>query len=278
MGKRRALFLAVLLGVVLPVGDVHGGIEAQGRADWERGKQHLAAGDAGAAKLVFENLLQKRPNDPDILLSLALASLKLRDPETAESYVRRALAQRPEHAEARTLLGWIFMEVRRDYGPAVREYSEVVRLMPGSAEARNNLGVALKKKGDWAPALENFDRALGLRAKYPEALGNRGWVYAERGMWREARRDFEEALRLNARDEAALYGLSRALREERDYAGADAALSRLLAIAPNFVYWLEWGRLQLVRYYWALLLLAGFFYLYSRYRRMPKASGLERRR
>ena len=268
MGKTRALFLVGLLGIALSIPNVRSEVGVQGKTEWKQGKQYLAAGDAGAAKLVFESLLQQRPNDPDLLLSLVVASLKLRDPQTAESYVRRALAQRPGDAEARTLLGWILMEVHRDYGSAVREYSEVVRLLPGSAEACNNLGVALKKKGDWAPALESFDRALKLRAKYPEALSNRGWLYAERGSWRDARRDFEEALKLNPRDEAALYGLSRVLREERDYAGAQAALSRLLAVSPNFVYWLEWGRIQLVRYYWALLLLAGGFYLYSRYRKV----------
>lgn len=272
MEKTRALFLAGILGIGLSVPGARGETGIQGKAEWKKGTQYLAAGDAGDAKLVFESLLQQSPNDPDLLLSLAVVSLKLRDPEAAEGYVRKSLSHRSDDVEARTLLGWILMEVRRDYGSAVREYSEVVRLAPSSAEAYNNLGVALKKNGDWAPAMESFDQALKLRAQYPEALGNRGWLSADRGNWREARGDFEAALRINPRDEAALYGLSRALREERDYAGAQAALARLLAVSPNFVYWLEWGRIQLVRYYWALLLMAGVFYLYSRLRKAREKS------
>jgi hypothetical protein len=46
------------------------------------------------------------------------------------------------------------------------------------------------------------------------------------------------------------------LREERNYAGAQQALSKLISRTPNFVYWLEWGRIGLIRYWWALLLIA----------------------
>jgi hypothetical protein len=37
-------------------------------------------------------------------------------------------------------------------------------------------------------------------------------------------------------------------------------LSRLNAQSPNFVYWLQWGRIGLIRYWWVLFLFAlGFF-------------------
>jgi len=31
------------------------------------------------------------------------------------------------------------------------------------------------------------------------------------------------------------------MRESRDYAGAQSALSELISRSPNFVYWLEWA-------------------------------------
>ena len=45
-----------------------------------------------------------------------------------------------------------------------------------------------------------------------------------------------------------------ARREE--YAGAQRALSELISRSPNFVYWLEWGRIVMIRYWWVLLLVA----------------------
>jgi hypothetical protein len=45
-----------------------------------------------------------------------------------------------------------------------------------------------------------------------------------------------------------------------------------MARSPNFVYWLEWGQLQLVRYYWVLLLIAGAFFLQSQYKKVRRRS------
>lgn len=233
----------------------------------EQGKQYLAAGKAHEARALFADLAKREPKDAELFVLLAIASLKLREVQAAELYLRQALAAAPNHAEARTLLGWIELEVRRDYDGAVAEYAKVVELRPEAAEAYNNLGVALRKKGQFEKAVTSFDRALELRADYREARSNRGWVYVEQKRWQEARRDFEEVLKLDPEDEGALYGLSRVLKEARDYAGADRALRSLVARAPNFVYWLEWGQLQLVRYYWVLLLIAVALFAQGRYRK-----------
>lgn len=239
-------------------------------SQWEQGKRYLAEGKAREAKGAFEDLLKRYPKEPDLHLFLGFASLRLRDVQEAETHIRRALGLAPDHVEARTLLGWIQMEVRRDYASAIEEYARVVKLRPEFPEAYNNLGVAFKKKGDLEKALENFNRALELRGDYSETLSNRGWVYAQQKKWRAARNDFEQALRINPHDQGALYGLSQVLRQTRDYAGAQNALRSLMVRSPNFVYWLEWGELQLVRYYWVLLLAVAAFFLHARYRKVRR--------
>ncbi len=262
--------LTGLLGIAFSVayGQVTSSLPKESR--WEQGKQYLAEGKAREAKVIFADLAQRYPKEPDLHLLLAIASLRLREAEAAELHIRQALAIAPNHAEARTLLGWIDLEVRRDYDAAVQEYARVAALKPEFAEAYNNLGVALKKKGDLEQAVANFNRALELRADYREARSNRGWVYVEQKRWREAREDFEQALETDPQDEGALYGLSRVLREARDYAGAGHALRSLMARSPNFVYWLEWGQLQLVRYYWVLLLVAGALFAQAQYKKRAR--------
>jgi len=96
-------------------------------------------------------------------------------------------------------------------------------------------------------------------------LTTRGAILAEQNKWVEARRDFEQALRINPADDGALFGLSQALREERDYAGAQRALAQLISRSPNFVYWLEWGRIGLIRFWWVLLAVAMVFFLKGRF-------------
>lgn len=270
MLRSWAVSLTVLLGVGLSVALAQ---PLPSSPEWVQGEKYLTEGRTEEAKRLFENLLEKHPNEPDLHLFLALASLRLRDPKAAEAHAKKALAIAPDHVEALTLLGWVYLEVSGDYDAAIKEYAKVVRLRPDLPEAHNNLGAAFKKKGDLAKAVESFGRALKLKPDYIEALSNRGWVYLEEKKWSAARRDFARALEIDPAHEGALHGLSRVLKETRDYAGADRALRRLIGRSSNFVYWLEWGQLQLVRYYWLLLLAALAIFLYNRYKKGKKSYG-----
>lgn len=270
MLRAWSLFFTGLLGIGISLAYAQSGSSLPKDSQWEQGKKFLAEGKAKEARGVFQDLLTRFSKEPDLYLFLGISALRLRDAQAAEVYIRQALALAPDHAEARSLLGWIDLEVRRDYPSAIEEYAKVVQLRPVSPEAYNNLGVAFKKNGDLGRALENFNQALELRRDYSEAWSNRGWVYVEEKRWREARNDFEQAVKINPHDEGALYGLSQVLREARDYGGAQKALRSLMVRSPNFVYWLEWGQLQLVRYYWVLLLIAGAFFLQARYKKKSR--------
>lgn len=272
MLRAWGLCLAGLLGIGFSLAHGQTAPLLSKESQWEQGKRYLSEGKAKEAKASFEDLLQRYPKEADLYLFLAISSLRLRDAQAAELYIRQALTLAPNHAEARTLLGWIDLEIRRDYPSAIEEYARVVQLQPDLPGAYNNLGVAFKKNGELQKAIENFDRALELRRDYSEAWSNRGWVYLEQKKWREARDDFEQALKIDPRDEGALYGLSQVLREARDYAGAQKALRSLMGRSPNFVYWLEWGQLELVRYYWVLLLIAGAFFLQAQYKKVRRKS------
>src|SRR5262245_23280646 len=198
---------------------------------------------------------------------MGISLLRLHEPTTAQDAVTKPLSLNSNHVEAWTLLSWIDSEIRGDYEAAIKEYSKVVELRPDLPEAYNNLGVAQKRKGDLAKAAESFDKALKLKPDYSAAISNRGWVLAEQDHWSDARREFEKALTINPGDDGALYGLSQALREAKDYAGAQKALSQLIARSPNFVYWLEWGRIGLIRYWWVLLLIAIIFFVKGRFQK-----------
>jgi Tfp pilus assembly protein PilF len=234
---------------------------------WEAAQKYLAEGKVAEAKATLETLLVEYPNEPDLHLFLGITLLRSREPQAAEASIKRAIALNPGHAEARTLLGWIDSEIRGDFDAAIREYQKVVELRPEVPEAYNNLGVAQKRKGELEKAADSFNQALKRRPDYSAALSNRGWVFAAQNQWSEARREFESALKIDPKDDGALYGLSQALREERDYSGAQKVLGQLISRSPNFVYWLEWGRIGLIRYYWVLLLIAMTFFLKGRFKK-----------
>ena len=234
---------------------------------WEEARNYLAEGKAAEAKAVFEALLRRYPQEADLHLFVGITLLRLRDPQAAESSVRKAIAIDPDHVEARTLLAWIEADIRGNFDAAIAEYKKVVQLRPDFPQAYNNLGVALKRKGELAQAAENFNEALERQPDFGAALSNRGWVFAEQNKWSDARRDFEQALKINPQDDGALYGLSQSLREARDYGAAQEVLGQLISRSPNFVYWLEWGRIGLVRYWWVLLAFALAFFFKGRFKK-----------
>ena len=223
---------------------------------WEQARKDLAQGRAAEAKAGFDELLGQYPNDADLHLFRGMSVLRLRDPQAAILSIKRAIAINGAHVDARTLLGYVELEVRGDIPAAINEYRKVIELRPDSADAHSNLAVAQKKHGDLDAAVISLNRALELKPDHVGALTTRGSTFADLGKWSDARRDFEQALKLNPRDDGALYGLSQALREAREYGGAQSALSELISRSGNFIYWLEWGRIVMIRYWWALLLIA----------------------
>jgi tetratricopeptide (TPR) repeat protein len=223
---------------------------------WEDARKDLAQGKASEAKATFEELLKQYPNDADLHLFLGMSLLRLRDPDAAIVEIKKAIDIDPSHVEARTLLGYVELEVRGDVAAALREYRRVVELRPDRAEAYSNLAVAQKRQGHPDDAIVSLNKALELKPDFGAAMTNRGAILAEQYKWADAKRDFAQALKLNPNDDGALYGLSQALREEKNYAGAQQALSQLISRSPNFVYWLEWGRIGLIRYWWVLLSIA----------------------
>jgi tetratricopeptide (TPR) repeat protein len=263
--------LAVLVGIGFSfAADLSSPLSKEKR--WAEARKSLADGNPVEAKAAFEELLKKYPQEADLHLFLGITLLRLRDPQAAEAAVKDALAIDPNHAEARTLLGWIDSEIHGDMDSALKEYSKVVELRPDLPEAYNNLGVAQKRKGELKQAAKSFSKALEQRPDYSAALSNRGWTFAEQNKWTEARRDFDQALKVNPGDDGALYGLSQSLREAKDYAGAQQTLSQLISRSPNFVYWLEWGRIGLIRYWWVLLLTAIMFFVKGRFQKARNES------
>jgi tetratricopeptide (TPR) repeat protein len=256
--------VAVLLGIHFSfAADIGSPLQKDRR--WEEARKYLAEGKAAEAKATLEELLRQYPKEADVHLFLGITQLRLRNPEGAVAAIKRALDENPNHADARTLLGWIELEVRGNIDAAIKEYQKVVELRPELAETYSNLAAAQRKKGELGRAIDNLNEALRRKPDFAAALTTRGGIFAEQDKWMEARRDFEQALKINPADDGALYGLAQALREARDYAGAQKSLGELISRSPNFVYWLEWGRIGLIRYWWVWLSVAIGYFLKGRF-------------
>jgi len=79
-------------------------------------------------------------------------------------------------------------------GEAVVFLHQGVRLRPQSAEAHNNLGMALTEQAQWADADACYEQALRIDPHYAEAHVNRGNNFKEQGRLDEALACYQLAL------------------------------------------------------------------------------------
>ena len=105
--------------------------------------------------------------------------------EAAES-LRRALALKPNYAEAHSNLGIVLRGTGQKHDEAVESLRRALALNPDFAEAHSNLGVALRNQDALDEALESLRRAVVLKQDYAEGYHNLGVMLGDLGQLDEA--------------------------------------------------------------------------------------------
>jgi putative PEP-CTERM system TPR-repeat lipoprotein len=122
---------------------------------------HAASGQFAAAKVAYEALLKRAPDDVPALNNLANVLLRLQDPG-AVAVAERAVALAAGNAFALDTLGWALFQsgnaAARDR--ALQLLRDARLREPGSAEIRYHLAVVLHASGRTAEARTELDAAL----------------------------------------------------------------------------------------------------------------------
>jgi hypothetical protein len=101
----------------------------------------------------------------------------------------------PKTAEAYLIRGDNFSAIK-DYGHAIQDYDQAIRLNPKYAEAYNNRGYAYYWNYEVEKAVADYSQAIKLRPDYAYAYNNRGAAYMMSGDSEQAIRDFNRAIAL----------------------------------------------------------------------------------
>ena len=118
------------------------------------------------------------PDTAEVHNLLGLAQMREGDVADAIREFQGALERDPRSANARANLGQIRYEQgadlleARQYSAAAGMLRSAIELMPDSAEAHNDLGVALASMGQVEEARDQFRRAVDLRPEFQEARRN----------------------------------------------------------------------------------------------------------
>jgi Tfp pilus assembly protein PilF len=95
--------------------------------------------------------------------------------DEAVSGYRRAIALKPDYAEAHNNLG-VALAAQGRIDEAVSHCRRAIVLKPDDAEAHNNLGTALCLQGKFDEATVQYGRAISIRPAYAEAHFNRAEI------------------------------------------------------------------------------------------------------
>jgi tetratricopeptide (TPR) repeat protein len=123
---------------------------------------------------------------------------------------------------------------KKDYAPAIADYTEAIRLDPKYALAHVNRGNAYKAMGDYDRAIADYTEALVFDQKNALAYFKRGSAYEAKGDYGRAVADFTDAIRLNPNNADAFNSRcwNRALAN-RDLQGALADCDESLRLRPG---------------------------------------------
>lgn len=177
---------------------------------------HHQNGNLPQAEVLYKQILQANPNQPDALHLLGLAAKQKGDLDTAVKLIAKSLSIKPDYVEAHVNLG-ATLQQQNKLQAAAASYRKALALRPNYAEVHSNLGVVLREEGRLDEAAECFLQALRLKPDFSEAFGNLDAVLKQMGEPADAlayyRKVLEISPKLVAAQQGAYLALSRTVPE-----------------------------------------------------------------
>jgi Tfp pilus assembly protein PilF len=233
-------------------------------ADRERlGDNYLQQGKPEMAFLQYNKVLQKKPDDLNVLYKRGMVFLTRGLNEDAMNDFRAVLSKDPSHALAQQGMGLVFYKMKNypearqhfqqalksnprlwvshnflglmyDYeqqsGSAVEQYQAAIAINPDDASLYNNLGVSYSLNGEYDKAVETFARGLKINPKDGKMGNNLGMVLCKLGRPMEALGAFKIA-----GDEAQAYNnLGCFYLQEGEYEKAVRAFEKAVELRSNY--------------------------------------------
>src|SRR5439155_831231 len=168
-------------------------------------------------------------------LNIPVPSGPAPDWDRATADLKKALAARPDSAEAHNVLGLLLGRKGADGKEVLAEFRAATRLRPDFAEAHNNIGLVLAQENNEKEAIAEFREALRLSPGYADAHANLGAVLTTTNS-EEAIHELEKAVALAPGSLKAQFNLAVAYGANANYGLAKEIeqLRKVIASQPDF--------------------------------------------
>ena len=143
------------------------------QASFEQALALHEQGRLAEAERIYRDVLQRQPNHFAALHQLGLIALQTRHTERAVELIGKAIALKPDFAQAYCDHGMALRKLKR-FEDALASYDKAIALKPDFAMAYNNRGNVLLDLKRAVEALASCDKAIALNPRLAIAYYNRG--------------------------------------------------------------------------------------------------------
>lgn len=190
------------------------------------------AGRMPDAELMFRELAEGWPNNPQAHYNLAVCLVQQDRGWEAKPHLERALALDGEYVAALRALGGLLHRLGETV-EAERRLRRAVEAAPMDAEALNDLGVVLNDQGRYGESSVLLKQAVRVREDFSDALNNLGIALTYQGRLAAARRVLDRALRLKPGWAAGHANLGNVYKEAGRLSEAVACYDLSLRLSPD---------------------------------------------
>jgi tetratricopeptide (TPR) repeat protein len=187
----------------------------------------------GEAKTLFEQYIQRRPDNPWGHYMLGLSAWKSGDLVKSEESFERALSLDPTHMKSLVNLSRVLIEQKR-YDDAIGKLTTAGEVDPESATVPRLMARAHSAKGEFEPAVDAYRRAIALDGSDAWSMNNLGLLYLEHGFVEDALAYLAKAVQMNENVAAFHNNLGMALEHQGRFVAAATAYKGALTADPGY--------------------------------------------
>jgi tetratricopeptide (TPR) repeat protein len=195
---------------------------------------HHQAGQLAQAEQIYRQILQQNPQQVDALSLLGVIACQKGNLEEGIVLYRQALALRPGHLAAReNLYLALWKRGKQLIDEAIVGYNQILNLQPDSLQTYENLGAILQEQGKLDEAIAYQQQALTVQPNNARALNSLGAALHQRGKVNSAVRYLQQAVALQPDFAEAHLNLGISLQEQGAFEEAAICFDRALELNPN---------------------------------------------
>jgi tetratricopeptide (TPR) repeat protein len=159
-----------------------------------RGQMSLAKGDAKQSIADLRDVMKDRPDSVEIVTLLAIAHLKNNEPQLARDVFNNAIERYPNNPNLRLALA-DFLVSTKDYDGALKAADAVLNADPRTLRAFQVKADIQAAKKDWSAAEETMTNLKAALPEQPVGYYRLGMIYQAEKKYDQAIAEFEMALK-----------------------------------------------------------------------------------